>query len=306
MVIQKSGTSAADAVQAEDLEKINALAKGTLTAGEVYTFQLRLCDNEVDRDGERFCTQTLEELAGLFLGKSGIFDHRWSAREQTARIYHTEVCREAGRKTAAGDDYCYLKAKAYMLRTEKNRTLIDEIEAGIKKEVSVGCSVRERVCSVCGAPAGSCGHRAMQRYDGKLCCTELRGAEDAYEWSFVAVPAQREAGVMKAFGGGLKSFLRAQGQERYMAEVEQLEREAAMGRSYLKALRRDVLRHACAAEAALDGKIFAGALEKLDEGELLELKRVYQKHTADRVAAQPQLRYGKQTDTAGDGSPFMI
>ena len=35
----------------------------------------------------------------------------------------------------------YLKAKAYLLRTEKNAALIQEIEAGIKKEVSVGCSV---------------------------------------------------------------------------------------------------------------------------------------------------------------------
>ena len=56
-----------------------------------------------------------------------------------------------------------------------------------------------------------------QRYDGKLCFTELQGAEDAYEWSFVAVPAQRGAGVLKTFSGGgedLRAFLKRCGDPR--------------------------------------------------------------------------------------------
>ena len=38
----------------EELEQINRLARRELTAEEVYAFSVRLCDNEVDRDGERF------------------------------------------------------------------------------------------------------------------------------------------------------------------------------------------------------------------------------------------------------------
>ena len=77
--------------------------------------------------------------------------------------------------------------------------LILEIEAGIKKEVSVGCSVRESVCSICGANRTlcDCGHHKGETYDGRLCYTILRDAQDAYEWSFVAVPAQRQAGIIK-------------------------------------------------------------------------------------------------------------
>ena len=37
-----------------ELERINQFAKTPLTAEQVYTFTLRLCDNEVDRDLERF------------------------------------------------------------------------------------------------------------------------------------------------------------------------------------------------------------------------------------------------------------
>lgn len=290
-----------------DLAEINRWTKRPLTAEEVYTFSVRLCDNEVDRDGERFTEETLSQLAALFVGKSGIFDHNWSAKEQTARIYHAEVCREEGKLTAAGDPYCYVRARAYMLRSEKNAPLIEEIEGGIKKEVSVGCSVGEAVCSVCGAQKGACSHVSGEWYDGKLCCTELRGAEDAYEWSFVAVPAQRAAGVMKAFAPGgesLRAFVSRCGSERHLAEFEGLEKEAALGRSYLKGLRREVLRLCCTAETELDGKIFAGALEKLEEKELLELQRVY-RCRAERSAA-PQLPYGGKEAAQQDGSAFLI
>ena len=42
--------------------------------------------------------------------------------------------------------------------TEKNAELIAEIEGGIKKEVSVGCSAAKRSCSICGKDAGLCEH----------------------------------------------------------------------------------------------------------------------------------------------------
>ena len=148
----------------EELAYINQFAKTALTEEQVYVFSVRLCDNEVDRDFERFDTAALEQLGELFLGKSGIFDHQWSARGQTARIYRTEVVREAARVTTAGDGYCWLKGWAYLLRTEKNADLIAEIEGGIKKEVSVGCSVAKRVCSVCGAEEGCCQHVRGQMY----------------------------------------------------------------------------------------------------------------------------------------------
>ena len=178
----------------EELDQINRFSKAELTADQVYTFSVRLCDNEVDRDFERFGTEDLDRLGELFLGKSGIFDHQWSAKGQTARIYRTEVVREPGTVTAAGDEYRWLKGWAYLMRTEKNQELITEIEGGIKKEVSVGCSMGRSVCSVCGAENGACGHVKGQMYGEKLCFMELKDPKDAYEWSFVAVPAQGRGG----------------------------------------------------------------------------------------------------------------
>ena len=156
-----------------DLALINQLAKSQLSDDQIYTFSVRLCDNEVDRDFERFRGEDLDDLGNLMLGKAGIFDHQWSAENQTARIYRTEVVRESAVLTAAGDPYCWLKGWAYMLRSEKNADLIREIEAGIKKEVSVGCSMARSVCSICGDVSGCCEHVKGQSYQGRLCFREL-------------------------------------------------------------------------------------------------------------------------------------
>ncbi|MCI8818614.1 MAG: hypothetical protein HFG04_05590 [Oscillibacter sp.] len=281
------------AVTAEDLERINRLAKSELEAGQVYAFTVRLCDNEVDRDFERFDNEALERLGELLVGKSGIFDHQWSAWGQTARIYRTEVVREPAVITAAGDEYRWLKGWAYLLRTEKNGDLIAEIEGGIKKEVSVGCGVGRSVCSVCGCEDGSCGHVRGQRYDGELCFLELRDVADAYEWSFVAVPAQRQAGILKRFG-----------QEREGERA--LRKEAELGRKYLRELRREVTRLAMLADEALDGKVFRKAAERLEEPELLELRRAYEERVAKRFPGAAQLRSRDGGTRGEDSSAFQV
>ncbi len=187
----------------DDLALINAQAKTPLEPDQIYTFAVRLCDNQVDRDFERFPRKSLERLAKLFVGKSGIFDHCWTATGQTARLYKVEVVDEPGQKTKAGDALSWLKGYAYMVRTESNQDLIAEIEGGIKREVSVGCSVARVTCSICGEEGWHCGHRKGELYDGDLCFFSLEEPLDAYEWSFVAVPAQPAAGVVKnkRYGG---------------------------------------------------------------------------------------------------------
>ena len=191
------------APELDDLARIAAQARRELGPDEVYTFALRLCDNEVDRDLERFSDEALDELAGLFLGAPGIFDHCWSAKGQTARLYRTEVVAEPGRMTADGRPYRWLKGWAYMMRTEDTVPLIAEIDGGIKREISVGCAMEQVACSICGRPFGECVHEKGRQYAGLTCHGVLSGAKDAYEWSFVAVPAQRQAGVVKnkRYGG---------------------------------------------------------------------------------------------------------
>ena len=264
----------------QQLERINGLAKGTLTQEQVYVFSVRLCDDQVDRDFERFDTEALPELARLFIGKSGIVDHKWSAGGQLARIFETEVLQEEG--------VGYIKAWAYIRRGGPGDEWIADIEAGIKKEVSVGCSMGSSVCSICGGEYGSCGHRKGEYYDGQLCCAILREPVDAYEFSFVAVPAQREAGVLKGMGRrlSLKELADEYGaQEEYRG----LWKQAQLGQRYQKQLADEVVRLCLMLELKLPESVLRGAVEKLAGQELAELRDALRERAAEKYPIQLQL-----------------
>ena len=297
MKIIKTSQEPQAVLQPGHLEDINRLSRTPLTEAEVYAFSVRLCDNEVDRDGERFAPRTLEQLAPLFVGKSGIFDHQWSARGQAARIYKTEVIYQPERITKAGDGYCWLKGWAYMARTEGTKDLIAEIEAGIKKEVSVGCAVEQSVCSICGADLrqGQCGHKKGEYYDGRLCYASLEGASDAYEFSFVAVPAQPAAGVVKGAGSArtLKDLVRKN--PGLAGELEELEREAEAGRQYRKELREETVRLGLLAGLGMDRELLLGMTEKLSLPQLTALKEAWGAKAARRYPIRPQLEYGEKS-----------
>ena len=180
-----------------DMPLINRHALRELSPDEVFAFPVILSTNDVDRDGEFFTTSTLNEFAKLYVGKSGIFDHSWTAQGQTARIYKAEI-EDGDGLTATGEKLKLLRAYAYIPRIDSNAVIIAEIESGIKKEVSIGCSVKSKTCSICGATAHRCEHNHMEEYDGEICYFALDGAADVYEWSFVAVPANIAAGVTKS------------------------------------------------------------------------------------------------------------
>ena len=275
-------------VDGQELARINALTRRELTEDEVYCFAVRLCDNEIDRDFERFDDGALEELGKRFVGVPGLFDHKWSAEGQTARIYRTEVIREAG-LTADGRPLCWLKGWAYMVRTGENAALIAEIDGGIKREVSVGCAVETVLCSLCGQELGVCAHVKGEEYDGRLCHGVLTNPTDVYEWSFVAVPAQRRAGVVKQAGGGA-------GQE------------AALGRRYLKNLRREAVRLACIAHPGMDREMALRVAGRLDEEELQGMIKLYRAQTDALLRPAVQLSYGAEMpEEGGDCSaPFLI
>jgi hypothetical protein len=308
MEIFKEGSALGSGeVSAQELELINTFSKKALSAEEVFTFSLILCDNDVDRDFERFSEKTLQELGELFVGKTGISDHEWKSGNQVARIYRTQVLRQPEKKTAAGDEYVCLKAWAYMLRTEENAGLIADIQGGIKKETSVGCSIGESTCSICGKPMdGSCGHVKGQEYGGKLCYAVLEGAVDAYEWSFVAVPAQRNAGVTKGFGGkgGLKAFVESKDGCGFAGEFQALEKQAAAGRKYMSLLKSEVLRLCLISDKALYPSLKC-AVEGMDEESLSEMKAAFEKKAAEKMPLITQLP-GTDEITRFDGDNYII
>lgn len=178
-----------------DLQRIHAQTMRPLASEEVFTFRVVACDNQVDRDYERFSNGTLVDLARLFAGRTVLCDHKWSAEAQTARIYDAEV--------EQNGELHRLILRCYMLRTEATQENILAIEGGILREVSVACQTERALCSICATNRHEtyCPHIPGKDYEGETCHIMLDGAKDAFEVSFVAVPAQPGAGVIKQYGG---------------------------------------------------------------------------------------------------------
>lgn len=277
-----------------DIDKINAYTRSEFSCDDLYVFSVVLCDNNIDRDNEKFSVEALYQMKDLFLGKTGIFDHSMKSSDQKARVFDTWVEKSPDRKTADGEPLHQLKAKAYMVKSPENSALITEIEAGIKKEVSVSCSADSCICSVCGKnrKKEGCTHIAGKIYKGKRAFFILSDITDAYEFSFVAVPAQREAGVTK-------SFLNAQGEEKMtdiikslkacteqtvisketankiVCQLEALGEDAALGREYKKHLTKEVISLCSKAMPAMDIKAFSGVAQVMTVSELNAFKKAF-------------------------------
>lgn len=294
---------------AEDLELINTYARNPLDAKDVYCFNLTLCDNEVDRDFERFSVEGLETLCELFTGKTGIADHNMSSENQKARIFSTHLEEDSTKKTSVGESYVALRAKAYMLRTEQNADMIEQIEGGIKKEVSVGCSMGSMTCSICGKDMKKheCKHIKGKYYGKKLCHGILGDAKDAYEWSFVAVPAQKNAGVTKTFTknqGETKSF---EGENAFSHEdalfsrkyVEHLEKQAEDGRLYRDYLTAEIRKYALIALHKVNIDAFTASCKSMSSAELKALRESLKAQASEVIPVNLQLKAltGKKIDS---------
>ncbi len=264
------------------LDAINAQAKAQLTAEQVYVFSLRLCDDKIDRDGERFDTQALPVLAKLFIGKTGVVDHRWSSDSQVARIFETQVVCE--------DGVSYIKAWAYIRRGKNSDELIADIEAGIKKEVSVGCAMGRSVCSVCGGDYGSCGHQKGEMYDGQICCAILKEPMDAYEFSFVAVPAQREAGVMKGLSMGKRCLKELADEFGAQGEYRVLYKQAQLGQEYEKKLRGEVVALCLVLDLGVERDVLTKVFEKAAAEELIAFKASLEEKISQMLPMHTQLK----------------
>lgn len=211
-VICKTASVSPLEVTDADLKKINKYTLSPVSADDVFIFKASIADNEQDdRNYMPFNLKSLQDLKKLYPGKTMLKDHRRMADNQIARIYDTELVQDANKQTELGELHTELIAKIYMIKTDSNKDLIAEIMGGIKKEVSTSTVPSKMICNICGTDnmKDYCRHWPGIEYtveDGsakgskKRCKMLLSGAKEAYELSFVAVPAQPRAGTHKSIG----------------------------------------------------------------------------------------------------------
>ena len=292
MDIQKMTGQAAETIHGtpteDDLALIHKWTRRELAADEVYVFQANLCDNEIDRDGERFTRPALEALANLLIGKTGLFDHSGKTGDQVMRIYAVQVIDDLTRANSLGESYCALSARVYLLRGGENEALIRAIDGGIKKEVSISCAVKRVICSVCGKTYGreGCSHRKGEVYEGSICHAVLEEPTDAYEFSFVAVPAQPAAGVTK----------KKQKRQENDAELEALRALAEDGKAYRAGLLEKTLRAGGVAVPGMKRALLEAMCRGLPTGELKELCGTFETQAAKALPLKGQLIWGAKQD----------
>lgn len=305
----------------EELELINQHTRRKFAADELYAFSVVLCDNDVDRDYERFSDSALEKLAELYVGKTGISDHSPKAENQCARIFYTKVEAVEGKITRVGEQYKRLFARAYMPKSEASEQLILAIESGIKKEVSVGCSMAAAYCSICGKPAGACQHKKGRTYrkNGQraLCYFELTEPTDAFEWSFVAVPAQPKAGVVKSFAGDgeitvgnlTKSVfdgeitISVEEAKALSKKFTELSNTADMAGEFLESRKAQIVKAFMPSAKDTATDIFMKALDRLEPCELFKLYTEIEDRTK---TAKSQLSTAKGKTLNGEKNSFFI
>jgi hypothetical protein len=174
----------------EDYALISEICPDEIQKDDIFVYSVKLCDNLIDRDREFFSHEALVQLQEMFVGATGIHNHDWESGNQHSRLYKTELITESEPvlfvadtvKTATLNPYEYIVGYAYTLNSEKNKPLIQDIRGGILKEVSIGFEDDVRT--------------KLELSDGDA--TRIDNISDVYEWSFVAVPAQRYAGVTKS------------------------------------------------------------------------------------------------------------
>ena len=139
----------------------------------------------------------------------------------------------------------------------------------------MGCSMKRSVCSLCGKE--QCQHVKGHTYGGRRCHRVLCDPADAYECSFVAVPAQRAAGVVKHYEGGMDMDIEKRLEEapeegvlltksqagELLAQVKAWKEEAQWGRSYRERLQGDVLKYSAVLQPELPRAVMEAVVKAL-------------------------------------------
>ena len=142
-------------------------------------------------------------------------------------------------------------------------------------------------------------------YDGQSCCVILKEPMDAYEFSFVAVPAQRDAGVLKALGGRSRKLKELAEEFGAQAEYRALYKQAQLGQQYEKQLQDSVVRLGLALELGVSEPVLRSLAKTAAADDLLALKEALEERLNEMLPVSTQLM-GKSGRGETVESGFLI
>ncbi len=164
-----------------------------------------------------------------------------------------------------------------------------------------------------------CTHKKGEVYGSKLCCGELVNPYDAYEWSFVAVPSQKKAGITKSHKilgkendmekilkaiENKKAFTLDESDSRKLCEyIDGLKKSAKDGVLYRESLTRDVVGLAAFVQPDISGETMESVAKSMTIEQLREFKSAFEKKKKAAFEPVPQLycKQNKRNNTVENG-----
>lgn len=198
---------------AGQLEKINALAKRTLSKDEVFAFNAKLAGDMIIPG--RYI-QLSKPLLNVFKqnaieGVAFLLDHSWSGfgRPKAAIPYGRTFDAKLQKSDVDGEQWA-LNADHYIVRgieidNISTDSIIQSIEAGTMFDTSIGWGAQTLECSICGKDYrdySQCQHFGGEEYDGKLCYAIAKPPGFLMENSAVFDGVYPTAGVLSQMGAG--------------------------------------------------------------------------------------------------------
>lgn len=213
---------------AEQLARIRPFTLADIPAEQLYVRTFALAHNAIDRDDEVFDASLLADFArtlpgkGLFIkhpsgwdGDSGPGKGRWfEAEVQRMSLDEARtLLRAPGLQWPPGVTTAeILMAGAYLVRTDSNKDLLTEIDAGIVSDVSIGFNAKR-------------GGNIVDEAGRELTARRLTSPGEALEGSLVWLGAQPGARAIKG----------AQRTEDYTVEIKEMFEAAKANNETLKA-----------------------------------------------------------------------
>lgn len=188
---------------AGQLEKINALAKRTLSKDEVFAFPTKMVGDALLTERYIKLHKSLLELykTDAKAGVAFMLDHAWAGLQKAlvyGRTFDASIKRSDG--TVEGETWA-LHGDTYIVRGKEKDgistdAIIADIEDGTLFDVSIGFGFETSICSVCGENYYRCDHFRGREYDGQLCYIIAKPPGYLMELSGVFDGAYPTAGIL--------------------------------------------------------------------------------------------------------------
>ena len=178
----------------EQLQKINQFTRRPFTADEVYIGQLRLANNAIDRDGERYNEEVLQHFNQTIVRKTFLLDHgKYDMGEKGVGKFFDSAIEAVSldeAKSITGEDIelpsgvtdvLFLSPWFYIPKEGVDPKTLVKIDAGVFDYASIGYRAERLV--------------PITDQKGSILYYEYQGRGEATEGSLVYLGAQHGAGV---------------------------------------------------------------------------------------------------------------